>query len=372
MDKADILELTVQHLQSMQQRHRQVKYSAGYEECAGEVNHYMSRTPVHPDLSARLMQHLDGQLMKENRAPTTSPGRIIPTCPSPSYGVPCTTPLSSLPGLCYVAATPGGLTAHHETAAAPYSGSLSGRVSLQAAGHRPQDTRTSSPLIADDVPDTDYGRISATGPHCRSMDSSDVSLSVSALPLGTLAMKHEESSSVWRPWWHASRGVAHCVTNTWTTHKRLLRHMFSGRVLIYGNVCAQSSSVTLNKQYQLPNYILSTSSHATCLLLHLKVLSRSLKEKMKRLHSIDTSWCVRIVTFTMKKTVHLYCSQRLMIIHFKTGRRSIELPVSEQCDICYVRFDDLAAFVYRGLKASPHVQRYILFIQWWCDNKTNV
>ena len=201
MDKADILELTVQHLQSMQQRHRQVKYSAGYEECAGEVNHYMSRTPVHPDLSARLMQHLDGQLMKENRAPSTSPGRIIPTCPSPNYGVPGTTPLSSLPGLCYVAATPGGLTAHHEAAAAaPYSGSLSGRVLLQTAGHRPQDTRTSSPLIADDVPDTDYGRISATGPHCRSMDSSDVSLSVSALPLATLAMKHEESSSVWRPW----------------------------------------------------------------------------------------------------------------------------------------------------------------------------
>ena len=168
MDKADILELTVQHLQSMQQRHRQVKYTAGYEECAGEVTHYMSRTPVHPDLSARLMQHLDGQMVKENRAPATSPRRVMPACPSPSYGVPCTTPLASLRGLCYVAATPLGLTAHHE-AAAPYCGSrahspLSGRVSLHAAGQRPQDTRTSSPLIADDVPDTDYGRLSATGP----------------------------------------------------------------------------------------------------------------------------------------------------------------------------------------------------------------
>lgn len=202
MDKADILELTVQHLQSMQQRHQQAKYATGYEECAGEVTHYMSRTPVHPDLSARLMQHLDGQMMKEDRAPTTSPGRVMPACPSPSYGVPCTTPLSSLPGLCYVAATPLGLTAHHE-AAAPYSGSrtpspLYGSVSLRAAGQRPQDTRTSSPLIADDVPDTDYGRLSATGPHSRSLHNSDVS--VPALPQSTHSMKQEEDSTVWRPW----------------------------------------------------------------------------------------------------------------------------------------------------------------------------
>ena len=202
MDKADILELTVQHLQSMQQRHRQVKYTAGYEECAGEVTHYMSRTPVHPDLSARLLQHLDGQMVKENRAPATSPGRVMPACPSPSYGVPCTTPLSSLPGLCYVAATPIGLTAHHD-AAAPYCGSrarspLSGRVSLHSAGLRPQDTRTSSPLIADDVPDTDYGRLSATGPHCRSLDNSQSS--VAALPLSTHSVKQEEDANVWRPW----------------------------------------------------------------------------------------------------------------------------------------------------------------------------
>jgi hypothetical protein len=198
MDKADILELTVQHLQSMQQRHQQAKYSAGYEECASEVTHYISRTPVHPDLSARLMQHLDDQMMKENRSPATSPGRIMP----PSYGVPCTTALSSLPGLCYVAATPIGLTAHRGLAA-PYSGSrtpspVSGRVSLQSAGQRPQDTRTSSPLIADDVPDTDYGRLTATAPHSGCLDRCE--MSIPAMPLGTQAMKQEEGTSVWRPW----------------------------------------------------------------------------------------------------------------------------------------------------------------------------
>ena len=204
MDKADILELTVQHLQSMQQRHRNAKYSAGYEECASEVNHYMGLAPAHQDLSARLMHHLDDQLTKENRAP--SPRLVLPACPSPVYGVPCATSLASLPGragLCYVAtaAPSAGLTPHHETAA-PYSGSrtpspLCGRGSFQPVGcRRPQDARTSSPLIADDVPDTDCVRV--TGPHYRPLGDSDVI--VPSLPISTLAMKVEESASMWRPW----------------------------------------------------------------------------------------------------------------------------------------------------------------------------
>ena len=200
MDKADILELTVQHLQSMQQRHRQAKYSAGYEECASEVNHYMGLAPAHQGLSARLLQHLDDQLLKENRAPATPPA-----CPSPVYGVPCATSLSSLPGLCYVAAAapPAGLTGNHETAA-PYSGSrtpspLCGRGSFQPVGRRPQDARTSSPLIADDVPDTDF--VTATDPHSRTVGDSVVivpALPLSRLPM--LALKLEESESMWRPW----------------------------------------------------------------------------------------------------------------------------------------------------------------------------
>lgn len=67
LEKADILEMTVKHLQQLQRQHQRHsvisdatvgKFRAGYSECASEVGRYLGREALDPSLGQRLLSHL--------------------------------------------------------------------------------------------------------------------------------------------------------------------------------------------------------------------------------------------------------------------------------------------------------------------------
>lgn len=84
LEKADILEMTVKHLQQLQRQQaaRAIvtdssiadKFRAGYRECAAEVGRYLGRMDgVEPALRQRLMGHLSSRV-SELSTPPPSPG----------------------------------------------------------------------------------------------------------------------------------------------------------------------------------------------------------------------------------------------------------------------------------------------------------
>lgn len=84
LEKADILEMTVKHLQQLQRQQaaRAIvtdnsiadKFRAGYRECAAEVGRYLGRLDgVEPALRQRLMGHLSSRV-SELSTPPPSPG----------------------------------------------------------------------------------------------------------------------------------------------------------------------------------------------------------------------------------------------------------------------------------------------------------
>ncbi|XP_067139010.1 transcription factor HES-4-A-like isoform X1 [Centruroides vittatus] len=67
LEKADILEMAVRHLQTLQGQDKKdiytSKFRAGFEECTREVDRYFSEDPkVDPSLKSRLLTHLGGCL----------------------------------------------------------------------------------------------------------------------------------------------------------------------------------------------------------------------------------------------------------------------------------------------------------------------
>nr|AGS55439.1 hairy enhancer of split 5 [Platynereis dumerilii] len=77
LEKADILEMTVKHLRSVQRQQMSAamatdstvmeKYRNGYQECAGEVSRYLTSIDgLEPNVRNRLMNHLMGCVQKVN------------------------------------------------------------------------------------------------------------------------------------------------------------------------------------------------------------------------------------------------------------------------------------------------------------------
>nr|AGS55438.1 hairy enhancer of split 4 [Platynereis dumerilii] len=75
LEKADILEMTVRHLRSMQRQQLSAaatsdtsvvgKFQAGFSECAGEVSRYLSTVDgISPDIRVRLLDHLGNSVSR--------------------------------------------------------------------------------------------------------------------------------------------------------------------------------------------------------------------------------------------------------------------------------------------------------------------
>ncbi|XP_054716125.1 transcription factor HES-4-A-like [Uloborus diversus] len=78
LEKADILEMTVKHLQSLQMQQMtpdpstMAKFRSGFAECANEVNRFMGRVDgVDPTIRQRLLNHLANCLTGMNNPPPT-------------------------------------------------------------------------------------------------------------------------------------------------------------------------------------------------------------------------------------------------------------------------------------------------------------
>ncbi|GAB6029677.1 hypothetical protein CHUAL_005407 [Chamberlinius hualienensis] len=84
LEKADILEMTVKHLQNLQRQQTAFsavnspnvsnKFQAGYNECANEVSRYIRQiNGVDPQAQQRLLSHLSNCIEFINRNPTSQP-----------------------------------------------------------------------------------------------------------------------------------------------------------------------------------------------------------------------------------------------------------------------------------------------------------
>ncbi|CAL4073379.1 unnamed protein product [Meganyctiphanes norvegica] len=110
LEKADILEMTVRHIQNIHQQeiqdtgqHQQNKYYAGYSKCASEVTSFLEGLPDIPNgLRKRLTSHLNAPTvinsarispkivqLDSNKVPNATSSNISKT--SPQY-VPCSSP----------------------------------------------------------------------------------------------------------------------------------------------------------------------------------------------------------------------------------------------------------------------------------------
>ena len=127
LEKADILEMTVKHLRSMQRQQLALaaatdntvvsKYRAGFQECAQEVTRYLGQVDgLHPQTQGRLLQHLTNCLQRPAAAPEVNHNQVshpnlnIATSPpmlaQPLHvSIPTATTASSLPGAAAAAHT---------------------------------------------------------------------------------------------------------------------------------------------------------------------------------------------------------------------------------------------------------------------------
>ena len=113
LEKADILEMTVKHLRSIQ--HQQLalaaaadstvvsKYRAGFSECAQEVTRYLSQVEgLHPEARGKLEYHLQNCLQRSQGTEThhsQAQGYSHPANQQLHVGIPAATPLTTLPGI---------------------------------------------------------------------------------------------------------------------------------------------------------------------------------------------------------------------------------------------------------------------------------
>ena len=215
MEKADILEMTVKHLQAVQKQQVVMttsttmttgqdmlnKYKAGFSECAQEIQTYLGQmTGVNPDVHSRLMQHLQ----KVSTAPRTGGMQhVIPTA------TPTATPLASLPGsspylvgvaqpvsvtvppVVAVMSPPAATTTNVplDNAIPLY---ISPRAASSPGSSAASPTLSTSPASStssrSNTPTDDVTHYSQTSLHCHH----DV---IRASPIVT-----DPSTSVWRPW----------------------------------------------------------------------------------------------------------------------------------------------------------------------------
>lgn len=91
LEKADILEMTVKHLQTL---HRQQalatagrhKFQAGFSECTKEVSRFVGRTEgIEPQLRSRLMNHLSRCLVSHQKDNSTTTESSSEDVASPSH-----------------------------------------------------------------------------------------------------------------------------------------------------------------------------------------------------------------------------------------------------------------------------------------------
>ncbi|XP_043496288.1 enhancer of split mbeta protein-like [Polistes fuscatus] len=109
-EKADILEMTVHHLQTLRAAHRLTltpensyadRFRDGFTQCAQEVSKFLSSpvaATVHPNVGAQLMRHLGGCLRRLEGSPTSTNSNSISsnsTSPVPSTSKGYNEPLSS-------------------------------------------------------------------------------------------------------------------------------------------------------------------------------------------------------------------------------------------------------------------------------------
>ncbi|XP_015171652.1 PREDICTED: enhancer of split mbeta protein-like [Polistes dominula] len=102
-EKADILEMTVHHLQTLRAAHRLTltpensyadRFRDGFTQCAQEVSKFLSSpvaATVHPNVGAQLMRHLGGCLRRlEGCSPTTTNSNSISSNNSSTSPIPST------------------------------------------------------------------------------------------------------------------------------------------------------------------------------------------------------------------------------------------------------------------------------------------
>ncbi|XP_014600742.1 PREDICTED: enhancer of split mbeta protein-like [Polistes canadensis] len=110
-EKADILEMTVHHLQTLRAAHRLTltpensyadRFRDGFTQCAQEVSKFLSSpvaATVHPNVGAQLMRHLGGCLRRLEGSPTSNNSNSISssnsTSPVPSTSKGYNEPISS-------------------------------------------------------------------------------------------------------------------------------------------------------------------------------------------------------------------------------------------------------------------------------------
>jgi hypothetical protein len=114
LEKADILELTVKHLQQLRRYQRGLnshpvsprpvtptasthdRYRAGFAECAREVSHYVITAPgMNHDIKQRLVSHLDRCLTSSSEMTSVSSSPMMSPVPSPNTPPPSPTPSDS-------------------------------------------------------------------------------------------------------------------------------------------------------------------------------------------------------------------------------------------------------------------------------------
>uniref|UniRef100_A0A5F8HCQ7 Hes family bHLH transcription factor 1 n=1 Tax=Monodelphis domestica TaxID=13616 RepID=A0A5F8HCQ7_MONDO len=120
LEKADILEMTVKHLRTLQRAQMTAalstdptvlgKYRAGFSECMNEVTRFLSTCEgVNTDVRTRLLGHLANCMSQIHAlnypAPPPHPALPPPPAPAGPHGPPFGQPLVALPG---AAAPPGG------------------------------------------------------------------------------------------------------------------------------------------------------------------------------------------------------------------------------------------------------------------------
>ena len=113
LEKADILEMTVKHLRSVQRQQLALaaaadstvvgKYRAGFSECAQEVTRYLSQVEgLNHETRAKLELHLQGCIHRGppvTETPQTQPQNYAhPANQQLHVGIPAATPMTSLPG----------------------------------------------------------------------------------------------------------------------------------------------------------------------------------------------------------------------------------------------------------------------------------
>ena len=104
LEKADVLELTVRHLQKL--KHQQLlrlnptldqdRFRSGYTACANEVSRFLSTVPgVSLHFGTELMSHLGTNLSRGNAAPTSGPLSVNTVSTSSSMSLPASSPQPS-------------------------------------------------------------------------------------------------------------------------------------------------------------------------------------------------------------------------------------------------------------------------------------